>query len=97
MVSCWNSRGLSVAIPFLRDMMLRNDIIFLSEHWLQKNRLYVLDEIDSNFQCFGRASKGAPAESYGLHRGQGGVAIFWRNDFKGVSTMDTVRHHRICG
>ena len=57
----------------------------------------MLDEIDNNFQSFGRSSKSSTEESYGIHRGQGGVALFWRKDMSGTSRIDTVRHDRICG
>ena len=77
--------------------MGRNDVIMLSEHWLHSNCLNRLDEVSSEFNCLGISSNSAPAEDYGITRGQGGVAIFWRKDLKGVSALKTIEHDRICG
>ena len=44
-ITCWNSRGLVAAIPYLNKLLETNDIVALSEHWLQENRLNVLLEI----------------------------------------------------
>ena len=96
-IACWNCRGLSSSIPFLRSLLDRNDIVLISEHWLHNNRLQQLDEIHNDFNVCGRSSRLSSEETYGIRRGQGGVAIFWRKDLKGVSTIETIRHDRICG
>ena len=44
-ITCWNSRGMTAAVPLLREIMRYSDIICLSEHWLHRNRLNMLDEI----------------------------------------------------
>ena len=77
--------------------MDKNDVIMLSEHWLHNNRLSLLNEASDEFHSFGRSSRVSFEESYGLRRGQGGVAIFWRKSLKGVSKIETVLHDRICG
>ena len=96
-VGCWNSRGLSAAIPFLRCLLEMNDIFMISEHWLHNNCLSTLGDVSNDFNYHGRASKAAPEDMYGLRRGQGGVAIFWRKNLKGISVLETLRHDRICG
>ena len=96
-VACWNSRGLNAAIPCLRDILHHNDVVALSEHWLHNNRLGILNEIDDNFECMGRASRASSEDKFGTHRGQGGVAILWRKDLKGTSRIETIKHDRICG
>ena len=96
-IACWNCRGLSSSIPFLRSLLDANDIVLISEHWLHFNRLQQLDEIDVKFNQCGRASRSSSEESFGLRRGQGGVAIFWKKDMKGVSIIQTIKHDRICG
>ena len=77
--------------------MQYNDIVAVSEHWLHNNRLFMLDEISDRFNSVGRSSAASSEETYGLRRGQGGVALFSRKDLAGVSRIDTIRHNRICG
>ena len=74
-----------------------SDIITLSEHWLHNNRLSQFSEISLDFNFCARASKESSEEEYGIHRGQGGVAILWRKTLKGVSSIETIKHDRICG
>ena len=96
-IACWNCRGLSASIPFLRTLLSENDIVCLSEHWLHNNRLSQLDEVCNDFYNFGKSSRVSSEESFGLRRGQGGVAIFWRKTLRGVSAIKTLSHDRICG
>ena len=96
-VGCWNSRGFSASVPFIRQMLNSNDIFFVSEHWLHANRLHMLGNISDKFMWHGVASKESSEEVYGIRRGQGGVAIFWDNNLKGVSIIETIAHDRICG
>ena len=96
-VACWNTRGFSAAIPCLRELLSKNDVVAISEHWLHNNRLNLLNEASDKFFTHGRASRNASEESYGLQRGMGGVAIFWRKDMKGISKLETITHDRICG
>ena len=96
-IACWNSRGLSAAVPCLREILGNNDIVAVSEHWLHNNRLNLLNEIHDGFYSFGRASSASSEETYGRSRGQGGVCLFWRKNLKGVSKIETIKHDRICG
>ena len=96
-IGCWNSRGLSAAIPFLRKIISNNDIFMLCEHWQHNNRLHTLSEISDEFNYHARASRHSSDENYGIKRGQGGVAIFWRKSLKGVSIIETLKHDRFCG
>ena len=95
-LSCWNARGYLAAIPYLRHLLKRNQILAVSEHWLHQNRLTILDEISDSHHVFSRASNHSPSEKFGTHRGQGGVAIFWHKDLAGVSTIANLRHDRMC-
>ena len=56
-ISCWNSRGLVAALPYLNKLLESNDIIAISEHWLQENRINVLLEISNDFNVVARSSK----------------------------------------
>ena len=96
-IGCWNSRGLSASVPFLRETLSNNDVFMLSEHWLHNNRLHMLNEISNTFEYHARASKSSPEDVYGIKRGQGGVAIIWHKKLKGVSVIETMKHDRFCG
>ena len=96
-IVCWNSRGLTTSLPYLHKLMLTNDIITISEHWLHANKLNMLTEISPDFNVLARASKHSDGSEYGYKRGQGGVAILWRKTLGGVSPMTTMTHDRFCG
>ena len=93
----WNSRGLSAAVPCIRALMAKCDVLTLSEHWLHNNRLNQLENLSDDFNICARASRDSSEESYGLRRGQGGVAVLWRKSLKGISAIETIKHNRICG
>ena len=95
-VGCWNVRGLSASIPCLRELLGNTDIFCISEHWLHRNRLNCLDEISNEFSNTGCASRASSEDNFGMKRGQGGVAIFWRKELSGVSVIEGIKHDRIC-
>ena len=94
---CWNSRGLSASIPYLRSLIERGDIICISEHWLFENNLRKLKDIALNVNYVARSSEQSNAEAYGSHRGQGGVAIIWSQALTRVTPIDDIVHDRVCG
>ena len=96
-ITTWNSRGMVSAVPYLRTLCKLSNFIMVTEHWLHDNRLRLLEQIDNEFEYFGRSSKLSSAECYGTSRGQGGVAIMWHNSFKGVTPLRDILHDRICG
>ena len=96
-ISCWNCRGLVTSIPYLKELMKESDVISLSEHWLQPNRLCILNEISDDFNVISRSSKYADSSNFGYKRGQGGVALFWRKTIKGISPITNSINDRICG
>ena len=96
-IACWNARGFNSAVPYLRSLCDKTDIICLSEHWLHENKLMLLDEISEKILYHARASKFATAENYGTKRGQGGVAILWSKKLGGVSQISDIIHDRMCG
>ena len=95
-VGCWNCRGFSAAVPYIRDLGHNLDVLALSEHWLHNNRLHMLDEISDQFHTLGRASLLYSEDNYGTKRGQGGVALIWRKCLNGVTPIKTLNHDRIC-
>ena len=95
-ITTWNSRGMSAAIPYLRSLLEKTDIITINEHWLHANKLNKLTEISSDFQVLARSSKHSESDTYGILRGQGGVAIMWRNTIGGISPVTDIVHDRFC-
>ena len=96
-ISCWNSRGLVAALPYLHKIMGNSDVVALSEHWLHSNRLNVLQELSDDFHVIARSSKYAEAGTYGSTRGQGGVAVLWRKTLTCVTPISEIVHDRVCG
>ena len=96
-IACWNSRGSSSAVPYLRHLCELSDIVAISEHWLHEKKLKFFEEISANFMYCARSSKFASAENYGTKRGQGGVSILWNKNLGGVSQISDTIHDRVCG
>ena len=89
-------RGFTSSIPYLRSLCRDNDIVCVTEHWPHQNKLNRLDEVSCNLNYFGRASRHAPGDSYGYHKGQGRVAIFWKSNLSSVTPLFQIHHDRIC-
>ena len=97
-IACWNSRGLTASLPYLKKLMQSYDVIALSEHWLHSNRLNILSEISHDFYAIARSSKHAGASEYGYKRGLiGGVTILWMKNLGGISPITSLVHDRVCG
>ena len=96
-IACWNSRGFSAAMPYLRKLLKENDVVAIAEHWLHDNRLSLLEDVASDIRVHGRASNFAKADNYGTKRGQGGVALLWKSNLIGVTEISNIIHDRICG
>ena len=90
-------RGFDVAVPYLRQLIGKYQIICVSEHWLYKNQLYKFDEVDERVKSISHASNRSPAEMYGCGRGQGGVGIFWDKSIGGITPIHDITHDRFCG
>ena len=95
-VCAWNMRGFEIAIPYLRHLMSKFQIVCVSEHWLCSNQLNKFSDIDSNFDYVCHASSKSSAETYGRGRGQGGVGILWHKRLGGVTPICEVKHDRFC-
>ena len=88
---------MSASIPYIRELVKTYDFVLISEHWLHSNRLRRFEDIGPNISYFARASDEANADSYGSSRGEGGVAILWQSELKGVTPLREVVHDRFCG
>ena len=96
-ICTWNLRGFPSSIPYLRKLVTTHDIVLVSEHWLHANQINRMEEISTKASYFVRASNEAGADKYGISRGEGGVAIIWRKEMKGVTPLMEITHDRICG
>ena len=96
-IICWNSRGLSASIPYLRKLVERGDIVCISEHWLFENNLRKLNDIATGVNFVARSSEHSSAEAYVNHCGQGEVAILWSKTLTRVTPIDDIVHDRVCG
>ena len=95
-ITTWNSRVMSAAILYLRTLLKQCDIITINEHWLHVNKLNKLTEISDEFHVFARSSNYSGADSFGISRGQGGIAIMWRKSIGGISPVTNIIHDRFC-
>ena len=96
-VCIWNSRGSTASIPYSRQLFEKCDFLCICEHWLHANRYSQLDEISTDIDYIARSSRFSSADEYGSVRGQGGVAILWNKNLKGVTPIRELVHDRICG
>ena len=96
-IGIWNMRGFSSSIPYLRKLCNMNDVVLVSEHWLHRNKLSKFEDVSAETLYCGRSSRLSTEESYGLCRGQGGVAILWKRTLGGVSEVKDIVHDRFCG
>ena len=95
-ICTFNMRGFSSSVPYMRKLLDNNDIILVSEHWLHSNKLDRLKEISSDISFCAKSSKYAAADNYGTRRGQGGVAIVWHDNLKGISEVKNIIYDRVC-
>ena len=96
-VATWNSRGFRAAVPYLRDLLDKHDIVAVCETWLHENRVSVLDDVCTTHHVHARSSNRSSAADYGVGRGQGGVALYWNKKIKSVSIVPGVMYDRACG
>ena len=96
-ITTWNARGFNSSVPYMRQLLNDSDIVIITEHWLHANRLIRFNEIPSDIAYCAVSSKYASAENYGCVRGQGGVAIMWKQSLQGVTELKNFSHDRIVG
>ena len=95
-ICTWNSRGLTASVPFLRALCKPNEVVCVTEHWLHQNRLSKLGDIADDVDFIGKASRHAPSDNYGCHKGQRGIAIFWKKKLSSITPLRQLNHDRIC-
>ncbi|XP_078665516.1 uncharacterized protein LOC144907947 [Branchiostoma floridae x Branchiostoma belcheri] len=80
-IGCYNTRGLVPALPFIRSELDKLDILAISEHWLYEDALTAVDTVLDTHRGWARADsrlKNRDTESGTWRRGQGGVALLWK-------------------
>lgn len=65
-LSCWNCRGLSTSLPYLKSLLEEGSkIVVLSEHWLWPYELHKLSEIDEEYEAVGKSDSRLTEEREG--------------------------------
>ena len=77
-------------------MLVSSVAVLEGAYVILNNTFEQFNEISNDFHVFARASVHAGAETYGIRRGQGGTAIFWRKSLGGVSPYTGISHDRFC-
>ena len=81
---------------YLRQILHSFDMFAFSEHWLFKEQLDVITEFSETYQCHSISSNNNPNFLSG-RRGQGGVGLFWKNEYGDLITHLPIDSDRIVG
>ena len=81
---------------YLREILHSFDMFALSEHWLFKEQLDLITEFSETYQCHRSSSDNSPNFLSG-RRGQGGVGLFWKNEYGDLITHLPIDSDRIVG
>ena len=73
-------RGFMSSQFYLRQILHSFDMFAFSEHWLFKEQLDLITEFSEAYQCHSIFSDNNPNFLSG-RRGQGGVGLFWKNEW----------------
>jgi len=87
----WNVTGMTTGIPYLvRELNNKHiTVCGISEHWLLKQNVHILNNIDTNYQAHVIPCEN-PRTFNGREYGRGGVAILWHTSInKFVQTVST--------
>ena len=82
-ITTLNTHGLKSNIPYISDMLMSNDIIFISEHWLSNAEKPVIKELISQNQKL----HFNPAEKKGTGRPYGGTCFIVNKEKVGNTTV----------
>ena len=89
-------RGFMSSQFYLRQILHSFDVFAFSEHWLFKEQLDLTTEFFDTYQCHSISSNSSPNFLYG-RRGQGGVGLFWENEYGDFITDLPIDSDRIVG
>ncbi len=74
----WNMRSFSCATPYIQTLMQAADILLLSEHRLYTSELYMLQNINKDFDYHCSSSHDLSDQNVAVCPGHGGMALCWR-------------------
>ena len=78
-LTTFNCKNILTCGALFDELSRTEDIVVIQEHWQFKCQLYLLNEINENYQVSGKSldfyNPISPAQ---IPRGYGGMAIFWR-------------------
>ena len=74
----WGARGIYGNFSYAKVLLKTCDVLAVTEHWLYQDELSFLETLDGNFKCHCSSSSQNDL-NYRWKRGQGGVAILWRD------------------
>ena len=89
-------RGFMSSQFYLRQILHSFDMFAFSEHWLFKEQLDLITEFSETYQCHSISSDNNPNFLSG-RRGQGGVGLFWKNEYGDLITHLPIDSDRIVG
>ena len=93
-VTAWNVRGMSTSYAYLSELLKRNDIVLLNEHWLAGPELYKLGLVHPSFHATAKA--GQSFNNHSLHA-WGGVAVLWNKQIDCfVKVIQVNNTNRMC-
>jgi exonuclease III len=96
-VVSWNMRGLSCALPYVNQLLNNNDICVLTEHHLFECELYKLNDINYNYDVYGKACNLLDNNCVYTGKGFGGVAILWKKSLSNnIQRCLNLGDDRIC-
>lgn len=92
----WNMRSLQSGSPYLKELMLSNDIIAVSEHGLYNCQLWKVNELHCQFNSIAKSCKTLNDNDCGTKVGHSGVALLWRHGLDQYIKPIAVDSDRIC-
>lgn len=95
--AAWNMRSLSSGQIYLKELMLCNDIIAVSEHGLYDCQLWRLNQVNEQFNVLAKSCKVLNDCDCNRKVGHSGVALFWRATLdRYVKPLNVANSDRMC-
>ena len=77
-ITAWNMRTLRSAAPYINKLMSTSDILILSEHRLYNSEMYKLNELNTDYVYYGKASHDLNDKALTRMPGHCGIAMCWK-------------------
>ena len=97
-IAAFNTRSLSGNKLYVNDLLVKNDvdIMCLSEHRLYESELHKLDDINPNYNSYGKSSGDLLNCNQNKKPGHCGIALLWKNSLNNKIRTIECRSDRIC-